>query len=204
MEEFLTAHSIISVLIGISLAACAGFRVFVPLLISSIAFKMGWITPIESLKWLSTTPALITFGVAALFESLAFLIPWLDHIFDVIAAPLATVAGMVLASAVMKDMPTSMQVGLGIIAGGGVAGMVHGATSLLRLGSTKFTGGLGNPFFAKVETLVAGIGSFLAIFVPILMILALVGFFWFSYWVLRKTILSKKTNQVSSNPPSLK
>lgn len=202
MEEYLTPQSIISVLIGISLAASAGFRIFVPLLISSIAFKMGWITPIESLQWLGTTSAVIIFGVAALFESLAFMIPWLDHAFDVIAAPLATVAGMVLASAVMKDMPTSMQVGLGIVAGGGVAGMVHGANSLMRLGSTKFTGGLGNPLFAKIETLISGIGSILAIFIPIVVILMLIGFFWFVYWVLKKTLLSKsKTNQMRSNLP---
>lgn len=191
--EYINTPHILSVLIGISLAACAGFRVFIPLLISSFAFKLGWITPIESLAWLGSTTAFIIFLVAAIFESLAFLIPWLDHAFDVMAAPLAAGAGMLLASALLNDMPTSMQVGLGIIAGGGTAGMVHATNSLLRLGSTKLTGGLGNPIFSKLETLVSGIGSFLAIFLPVIVILLLVGFFWFAYWVLRKTILSKKT-----------
>lgn len=190
--EYLNTTHILSFLIGVSLAACAGFRVFVPLLISSVAFKMGWISPIDSLAWLGSTSALIIFLVAAVFESLAFLVPWLDHAFDVIAAPLAAIAGMVLASAVLKDMPTSMQVGLGIIAGGGTAGMVHATSSLLRLGSTKMTGGFGNPIFAKIETLISGIGSFVAIFLPVVMILGLIAFFGVAYWILKKTILKSK------------
>lgn len=187
--EYLNAPIILSVLIGISLAACVGFRVFLPMLISSVAFKLGWITPVESLAWLGTTSAIIIFAVAALCETLAYLIPWLDHAFDVIAAPLAMAAGAILASAIMNDMPTPMQVGLGIVAGGGTAGAVHATTSLLRLGSTKLTGGLGNPFFAKLESLIATVGSFLAIFIPVVMIILLAGFFWFAYKLIRKFIM---------------
>lgn len=186
--EYVNTPMIMSVLIGISLAACAGFRIFLPLLISSIAFKTGWITPIQSLEWLGSTWALIIFSVAAVFEALAYLIPWLDHAFDVIAAPLAVAAGAILASAVMNDMPPSMQIGLGIIAGGGTAGAVQATTSLLRLGSTKLTGGLGNPFFAKLEAVIAFFGSLLAIFLPIIVIALLVGFFILAYKLLRKLV----------------
>lgn len=192
--EYLNTPNLVSVLIGISLAACAGFRVFVPLLISSIAFKLGWITPIESLEWLGTTAAIIIFGVAAIFETLAFLIPWLDHAFDVIAAPLAVIAGAVMASALTNDMSAPVRIGLGIIAGGGTAGAVQATTSLLRLGSTKMTGGLGNPVFSKIETTIAAIGSFLAIFVPVLMIVLLAGFFYVGYRLIRKFILKKSSN----------
>lgn len=194
--EYLNTPNILSVLIGISLAACAGFRVFVPLLISSIAFKLGWITPIDSLAWLGTTTAIIIFGVAAIFETLAFLIPWLDHAFDVIAAPLAVIAGAVMASALTNDMSAPARIGLGIIAGGGTAGAVQATTSLLRLGSTKFTGGLGNPLFSKIETTAAAVGSFLAIFVPVLVLLVLMGFFWMAYRLIRKFILKKNPNNL--------
>lgn len=189
--EYLNTPNLVSVLIGISLAACAGFRVFIPLLISSIAFKLGWITPIESLEWLGTTAAIIIFAVAAVFETLAFLIPWLDHAFDVIAAPLAVIAGALMASALANDLSAPMRIGLGIIAGGGTAGAVQATTSLLRLGSTKFTGGLGNPLFSKIESTIATVGSFLAIFVPILVIVLLGGFFWMAYRLIRKFILKK-------------
>jgi uncharacterized membrane protein len=190
--EYLNTTMIMSVLIGISLAACTGFRVFLPMLISSLAFKLGWITPIESLSWLGSYWALVIFLVAAVFETLAFLVPWIDHAFDMIAAPLAVLAGAVLASAMIKDMPLTMQVGLGIIAGGGTAGAVHATTSILRLGSTKFTGGMGNPFFAKLESLVAVIGTLLAIFIPIIMILFLLCFFILAYKLITKFVLKSK------------
>ncbi len=198
--EYLNTPNILSVLIGISLAASVGFRVFLPMLISAIAFKLNWISPVESLSWLGSTSAIIIFAVAALCEGLAYLIPWLDHAFDVIAAPLAMIAGTLLASAIMKDMPTSMQVGLGIIAGGGTAGAVHATTSLLRLGSTKLTGGLGNPFFAKVESIIAIVGTLLAIFIPVVMIILLIGFFWLGYKIIRKFIL--KSTDKSVVPPA--
>ena len=203
--EYLNAPIILSVLIGISLAACVGFRVFLPMLISSIAFHFGFITPMDSLAWLGSTSAIIIFAVAAICEGLAYMIPWLDHAFDVIAAPLAMAAGALLASAMMTDMPTPMQVGLGIIAGGGTAGAVHATTSLLRLGSTKLTGGLGNPFFAKVESAIATIGSILAIFIPILVILLLAGFFWFAYKLIRKFIVksSNKPSNLPQHPPGI-
>jgi hypothetical protein len=192
--EYLSAPNLVSVLIGISLAACAGFRVFVPLLISSIAFHQGWITPIDSLAWLSSPAAIIIFAVAAVFETMAFLIPWLDHAFDVMAAPLAVIAGAVMASALTNDMSTPARIGLGIIAGGGTAGAVQATSSLLRIGSTKFTGGLGNPLFTKIETAAAFIGSFMAIFVPLLVIFILIGFFLVAYRLIRKFILKKNSN----------
>jgi hypothetical protein len=193
--EYLNTTMIMSVLIGISLAACTGFRVFLPMLITSIAFKLGWIAPVESLAWLGSYWALIIFLVAAVFETLAFLVPWIDHAFDVIAAPLAVLAGAILASAMFKDMPLTMQVGLGIIAGGGTAGAVHATTSILRLGSTKFTGGFGNPFFAKVESLVAGLGTLLAIFIPIIMILFLLCFFILAYKLITKFVVKSSSQK---------
>jgi hypothetical protein len=193
--EYLNTTMIMSVLIGISLAACTGFRVFLPMLISSIAFNLGWIAAVESLAWLGSYWALIIFLVAAVFETLAFLVPWIDHAFDMIAAPLAVLAGAILASAMFKDMPLTMQIGLGIIAGGGTAGAVHATTSILRLGSTKFTGGLGNPFFAKLESFVAAIGTLLAIFIPIIMIVFLLCFFIFAYKLITKFVLKTSSQK---------
>jgi hypothetical protein len=122
------------------------------------------------------------------------MIPWLDHAFDAMAAPLAVIAGAVMASALTNDMSTPARIGLGLIAGGGTAGAVQAASSLLRIGSTKFTGGLGNPLFAKIETSAAFVGSFMAIFVPVLVIFILIGFFWMSYRLIRKYIIKKNPN----------
>lgn len=179
---------LISFIMGISLAACTGFRVFLPMLIGSIAFKMNWINPSQSFQWLGSTPAVIIFSVASVFEVLAYLIPWLDHALDVISGPLAVVAGSILASAVFKDMPMPYQIGLGIIAGGGISGAVQGATTLLRIGSTKFTGGLGNPIFSKIEAVAALFGSLIAIFAPILLFALILIFLFVAYKIIKKLI----------------
>ena len=86
-----------SVALGIGLAAATGFRVFVPLLVAGLAARAGWVPLTESFAWLQSTPALVALSAAAVLEILAFYIPGLDHLLDVLAGPLAVIAG-VLAS----------------------------------------------------------------------------------------------------------
>ena len=47
---------IVSACLGVGLAACCGFRIFVPMLIASIATKLHIIAPLEGFEWISTTP----------------------------------------------------------------------------------------------------------------------------------------------------
>src|SRR4029453_10700721 len=82
-----------SVALGIGLAAATGFRVFIPLLVAGLAARAGWLPLTESFAWLHSTPALVALGTAAVLETLAFYIPGLDHLLDVLAGPLAVVAG---------------------------------------------------------------------------------------------------------------
>ena len=44
---------IMSACIGVGLAACCGFRVFVPLLIASVATKLGFVGTVAGFEWLS-------------------------------------------------------------------------------------------------------------------------------------------------------
>ena len=81
-----------SVALGIGLAAATGFRVFIPLLVAGLAARAGWLPLTESFAWLQSTPALAALGTAAVLETLAFYIPGLDHLLDVLAGPLAVVA----------------------------------------------------------------------------------------------------------------
>jgi hypothetical protein len=60
-----------------------------------------------------------------------------------------------------------------LVGGGTAAGIVKGATSLLRLGSTATTGGAGNPVVATVEWMVSALLAVLAIVVPLLALLVL-------------------------------
>ena len=142
---------LVSVAIGLGLAAAAGFRVFVPLLALGLASRQGLVALAPGFEWVASPPALIAFGTATVVEVLAYHVPFLDHLLDVIATPSAVVAGTIASAAVLTDLPPVVKWSVAVLAGGGAAGLVQTATVLARVGSTTFTGGLGNILFASFE-----------------------------------------------------
>ncbi|WP_077130805.1 DUF4126 domain-containing protein [Spirosoma montaniterrae] len=158
---------IMSACIGVGLAACCGFRVFVPMLIASIATKLGIIGTIGGFEWLGGWPALVGLSVATLAEVGAYYIPWLDNLLDTVATPASIIAGTLLSTSFLPIDNPVLHWGLGLMLGGGSAGIVQAGTSLLRLGSTATTGGLANPVVATGEN-VASFGlSILTVLLPL-------------------------------------
>jgi hypothetical protein len=91
----LTPDTIVSLGLGLGLAAACGFRVFVPLLVLSLGARYGYVPLSAGWEWMATNGAVLTFATATVVEVLAYYIPWLDHALDTIATPAAVVAGMV-------------------------------------------------------------------------------------------------------------
>jgi hypothetical protein len=170
-----TFTSLIGIALGIGLAAATGFRIFVPLLIAGIAARADFIPLNDSFAWLASTPALITLGTAAIFETLAYYIPGVDHVLDVIAGPAAVVAGVIASASVMTDMSPAAMWPLAIIAGGGAAGLTKGGSALVRANTGIATAGLGNPVVSTAETAAATGLSVLAILLPILCFLVVLA-----------------------------
>jgi hypothetical protein len=176
----------VSIALGIGLAAAVGFRVFLPLLVMSIAAYTGNLTLGENFQWLASPAALAMLGVAAVAEILAYYIPGVDNLLDALATPAALVAGTIAAAAVMADVPPLIKWTTAVIAGGGVAGLTQGVTALLRAKSTAFTGGLGNPVVATGEWGGALLVSILALFVPLVALALVVVFCVFAVRFVRK------------------
>ena len=164
----------LSICVGIGLSAACGFRVFVPLLIMSIASLSGHLTLASSFQWIGTYPALTAFSVATALEVGGYYIPWLDHLLDTMATPAAIVAGTIVTTSMLTNMDPFLKWTLGVMAGGGVAGMVQTGTILTRAASTTTTGGLGNPLVATAELGLAIFTSILALVVPVLAALLVV------------------------------
>jgi uncharacterized protein DUF4126 len=133
------------IVLGIGLAAATGFRIFLPLLILSVAAHTGHLSLDESFAWLGTPAALTMLGTAALAEIVAYYVPGVDNLLDTVATPGAFVAGTVASAAVVTDLEPMVKWTAAVIAGGGVAGLTQATTALLRAKSTVFTGGLGKP-----------------------------------------------------------
>lgn len=154
--------------LGLGLAAAVGFRVFVPFLLVAIAAKSGQVHLAGGFEWLGTDIALVMFGLAALLEIAAYFIPFFDHLLDSLSGPAAMIAGAVLMASTLVDMAPWLRWAVAIVAGGGTAGLLHGATSALRMGSTATTGGTGNPVFATIETGAATALTILALMLPLI------------------------------------
>jgi hypothetical protein len=174
---------LLSIALGIGLAAAAGFRIFVPLLAAGIAARTGFLPLTDGFQWLGSTPALLMLGTAAVVEVLAYYIPGVDHLLDVVAGPAAVGAGVVASASVMADIPQGVMWPLAIIAGGGVAGLTKGTTALLRAKSGAMTAGFANPVVATVETVGATGITVLALVVPLLCLAAIAGLL---YWATTK------------------
>lgn len=179
----LDAQTITATALGVALAACCGFRVFVPMLVAGLASKFHIFNFSESFAWLATTPALIALSAATLVEIGGYYIPFIDNILDTISAPLAAVAGTLLATSVLPIDNEWMKWMIGIIAGGGGAGLISSGTGFLRLLSSKATLGTGNAVVATGENTAAIGGSILAFMVPVIMAALFVLFF---FWLVKK------------------
>lgn len=167
-----------SVLLGIGLSAAAGFRVFVPLLIVSLASRLDHLELTAGFSWLASTPALIVFAVATVVEILAYYVPWVDNALDAIATPSATLAGVVLTAAVLTDVDPVVRWTLAILAGGGSATIFQGLTTGARQLSSLTTLGLGNPLLATGETALSTTLAVLAIAVPLAAFLLVALLLW--------------------------
>lgn len=180
-------------MLGISLAACCGFRIFLPFLAVSIAAYFKVIPLSDSLEWLGSWQALVCFSVAAVAEVVAYYVPFLDNLLDTITTPLSVVAGGIMASSVIpvgQDQMLTQWI-LTAIGGGILAGSIQGGTGFLRLFSSKATIGAGNVLIASGENAAALTGIFLSFAVPVIACLLLASV---SAWFLFKTV-SRLTNR---------
>lgn len=172
---------LVSVFLGVGLAAAVGFRVFLPLLVLSVAGHYEIIPLAENWQWVGGLAAIITLGAATLIEIFGYYIPWIDNLLDTIAVPLAAIAGTAVMVATVGDLDPVITWALAIIAGGGTAAAIKGNSAAVRLTSTASTGGVANPVVATIETGTSTAMSLAAVFVPfiafVLVILIFIGIF---------------------------
>jgi hypothetical protein len=168
----MNSETILSIIVGLGLSAACGFRVFVPLLVMSIASLSGHLNLSSGFEWIGTYPALVAFAIATVLEIAGYYIPWVDHLLDVVAAPAAVVAGIIVMASSVAGMSPFLRWSLAIIAGGGIAGTFHAATGMSRVASSVKTAGLGNPILSTMEAGGAIAFSVIAITIPLLGIAA--------------------------------
>ncbi len=183
---------IIAVLTGIGLSAACGFRIFLPLLALNLASMFGYISLAPGFEWIAGRQVTVAFGLATVLEIIAYYVPWLDNVMDTIASPVSIIAGTIASASLITDIPPSLKWTISIIAGGGIAGLLQGATVALRAKSTLFTGGLANFIVASLELVASLVVSLLSILIPVAAFILTLLLFVYGIILARKAYLKKR------------
>lgn len=166
-----------SLALGIALAACAGLRAWLPLLLAGGAARLGILQLGSSFDFIASDKALALFAVATILEIVADKVPALDHALDSVSTVLRPAAGALLAASVMWKVSDPLTaLALGVAVGAPSALVPHAAKSALRAGSTAVTGGVANPFLSFIEDIVTFALFFVSVIVPILVALTVIAF----------------------------
>ncbi|CAH0167173.1 DUF4126 domain-containing protein [Microbacterium sp. Bi121] len=175
----------IEFLIGSSLAASAGLNAWMPLFLLGLADRFlpavnlpaGW-------SWIGSDIALWILGALLALEIVADKIPALDSINDVVQSVLRPASGGIVfgagasAETVAVDDPSaffSQNTWVPIVTGIVIALVVHVTKATGRLAANTVTGGLAAPVLSTAEDGASFLLAALAIIVPVLAGLLLIG-----------------------------
>lgn len=160
----------IQILMGVSLAACAGLRAFLPLLVVGLMARADYLELLPQLAFLERTDALIVFGVATVMEFLGDKVIAVDHALDAFGTVARPVAGTVLASSMLRGIDPLAAVALGLVVGGGTAFTVHAGKMAARYKMSAFSplhGGAGNALASLAEDVVSAAGLWITAVWPV-------------------------------------
>ena len=179
--------TILSLLLGLGLAASCGLRTFLPLLLMGLAahFHLGGVTLRDSLAWVASTPALLALGAAAAAELAADKIPLVDHGLHLVGTVTRPAAAVLAIYATFNHADPTSAALIALMLGAPTALAAHGAAAGARLASTATTAGFGNPLLSSAEDLLALLTAGLALLAPIVVPVVLVAFAW-AWWRIRR------------------
>jgi hypothetical protein len=188
-----------SIALGISLAACAGLRAWLPLFAVGISVRLGVVPLGDSFRFLGSNTALTIFALATAIELLADKVPVVDHALDALSTFLKPVAGMVLAASVMWTVDDPIvALALGVMVGAPASLVPHTAKATLRGVLSPITAGLAAPVLSILEDVIAFGLVALAILAPFVVAAGFVLFALVTGKFLRKKMTHQPTPTVTA------
>lgn len=180
---------LLSLFLGTTLAAVAGLRAFLPLFLLGVLERAQLLSPFtigENFQWLTSDLAVLTFGIATVFEIAADKIPGMDSLLDSVMTFLRPGAGALSVFAVLSSQDPTLAYVAGFVLAAGASLPVHLGKGFLRLGSHAVSGGTAGPALSATED-VAAVGAVtLSTVAPALAILFGGCSLLFALWLLRK------------------
>ena len=167
------------------LGAASGLNPWIPLFGLGIAQRLGAVELSSSFDWIGATPTLIVLGALFLADLIGDKIPAIDsvlHLFGLVVAPASGAIVFAAQENLLSNTHPVLAGGVGLVLGGSV----HAARSTLRPAVTATTGGIGNPIVSFVEEAVSFGLTVLAVVVPVLAFMSLVGLTVWAVVVVRR------------------
>lgn len=177
-------------LTGAGLSAAAGLNAFIPLVIVGLAARFtDFIDLPDNLMWLQSWPTIIISLLFLAAELVLDKIPGVDHVNDLVQSAVRPLVGGVIFAATTAAAEIDAQSFwgdnplIGGIVGALIAGLVHMGKSAARPAVNAATGGTGAPIASFAEDATSVGLSFVAIFLPILVLLFFIGMGFAVYYI---------------------
>jgi len=180
---------IFSLFLGMTLAAAAGLRAFLPMFALGVLERAQLLAPFslgESFQWLTSDLAILTLGIATVLEAAADKVPAVDSALDSVMTFVRPGAGAVSVLAVVSSQDPTLAYVSAVVLAGGASLPVHLGKGTLRLGSHATTAGAGSPVLSLVEDASSTGAITLSVLVPVLAVLfGLVSLFFVGFVIHR-------------------
>jgi hypothetical protein len=180
-------------LTGLGLSAAAGLNAYIPLLLVGVLARFtDVITLPEPYRWIQSGWALGVVSVLLLAELVLDKVPVVDHVNDAVQTLVRpTVGGVIFAAttaAAQADTSSWMQdhPWVGVLLGVAVAGIVHATKATARPLVNATTVGTATPVVSAAEDAASLAMSLVAVFLPVLVVVALLLVGWAAYAMLHR------------------
>jgi uncharacterized membrane protein len=167
------------------LSAAAGLNAYIPLLLISILARTGAIHLTAPYDVMGQNWCVILLAVLCVIELIVDKVPGADHVNDIIQSFVRPTAGAILFASQAGTI-TGVHPGVWIVIGLLFSGMVHGTKMAVRPVVNVTTAGIGAPIISALEDLMSTVISLVAIFAPILVVLAGFGMSFVAWKAYRK------------------
>jgi hypothetical protein len=198
---------VLEALTGTGLAASAGLNAYIPLLTMGLLARYTELIHLpSSSQWLTNGWALAILTVLLAVEFVADKVPMIDHVNDVIQTVVRpTAGGLAFGAGAGSETVTVSDPGqffssnqwLPIAVGVVIAFGVHGVKSVARPVINATTAGFGAPVASTAEDATSIVMSLVAIILPVLVLLFLLGFAILLPWTLRRRRERKREREAA-------
>lgn len=188
--------SVLELMTGVGLAVGAGLNAWIPLLVVGVLARFtGLISLPPTWEWLTNGWVLAILAVLLAVEVVADKVPVVDSVNDVLQTVIRpTAGGLVFGAGSSSETVTVTDPGdffagngwVPIATGAAIALVVHGIKASARPVINTATAGVGAPVVSTAEDATSVVLSVVAIVLPILVIVFVIGLAGFAWWVRRR------------------